>query len=182
MESKKRKPISKKTRFDIFKRDNFTCQYCSAKPPKIPLEVDHIIPVVNGGDNSHDNLITSCFDCNRGKGARELTLMPITSIEKIERLKIAQDQYKQFKKILDQQKKLIQSQIDEVNEIYKSFHPGWELSDRFRVQVKGFIDKIGIYECNEAMEIACSRVDDSGRCIKYFCGIVWNKIKNNSNA
>jgi 5-methylcytosine-specific restriction endonuclease McrA len=58
-------PVSKKTRFDVFKRDFFTCQYCGLTPPAAVLEIDHIHPVSKGGKNGIDNLITSCFDCNR---------------------------------------------------------------------------------------------------------------------
>ena len=60
----KRKNISKKIRFEIFKRDKFTCQYCGQEAPDVVLNVDHINPVKNGGDNNITNLITSCFDCN----------------------------------------------------------------------------------------------------------------------
>ena len=37
-----RKPIGKKMRFEVFKRDKFTCQYCGRKAPDVILEVDHI--------------------------------------------------------------------------------------------------------------------------------------------
>lgn len=65
-------PLSKKTRFEIFKRDGFTCQYCGQQPPAVKLEVDHIDPQSKGGSDDEINLITSCFDCNRGKAARKL--------------------------------------------------------------------------------------------------------------
>lgn len=68
----KRKGISKKTRFEIFKRDKFTCQFCGQIAPNVILEIDHIKPVVKGGDNNLLNLLTSCFDCNRGKSKNEL--------------------------------------------------------------------------------------------------------------
>ena len=68
-----RKPLSKKTRFEVFKRDKFTCQYCGKPAPDVVLEVDHIIPVAEGGGDEMTNLVTACFDCNRGKGARELS-------------------------------------------------------------------------------------------------------------
>jgi 5-methylcytosine-specific restriction endonuclease McrA len=58
----KRKSMSKKLRFEVFKRDSFACQYCGNKAPDVVLEVDHINPVSKGGDNSILNLITSCFD------------------------------------------------------------------------------------------------------------------------
>jgi 5-methylcytosine-specific restriction endonuclease McrA len=67
----KRKPVSTRTRFEIFKRDNFTCQYCGRKPPEIILEIDHITPISKGGDEDQINLITACFDCNRGKSNDE---------------------------------------------------------------------------------------------------------------
>ena len=61
--------LTKKQRFSILKRDNFTCRYCGRKTPEVILEVDHIVPVSKGGTNDLNNLITSCRDCNRGKGA-----------------------------------------------------------------------------------------------------------------
>jgi 5-methylcytosine-specific restriction endonuclease McrA len=36
--------ISKKLRFEVFKRDNFTCQYCGRETPEVILEADHVIP------------------------------------------------------------------------------------------------------------------------------------------
>ena len=68
----KRRAISKKTRFEVFKRDSFACQYCGASAPDVLLVVDHIKPVCKGGDNDITNLITACAACNNGKGPREL--------------------------------------------------------------------------------------------------------------
>lgn len=59
--------LSVRTRFEVFKRDDFTCQYCGRKSPQVVLEVDHITPVVQGGSDDQINLWTSCWDCNRGK-------------------------------------------------------------------------------------------------------------------
>lgn len=69
----KRKAISKKTRFEVFKRDKFTCQFCGKSAPDCILEIDHLKPVSKGGDNSILNLITSCYDCNRGKSGNEIS-------------------------------------------------------------------------------------------------------------
>ncbi len=68
-----RHPIPKSIRFEIFKRDKFTCQYCGKKAPDIILHVDHINPVSKGGTNDLLNLITSCVDCNLGKSNRTLS-------------------------------------------------------------------------------------------------------------
>jgi len=59
--------LSVRTRFEVFKRDDFTCQYCGKKSPDVVLEADHIVPVCEGGSDDVINLRTSCWDCNRGK-------------------------------------------------------------------------------------------------------------------
>ena len=69
----KRKAISKKMRFEVLKRDMFTCQYCGKQPPDTILHMDHIKPVSKGGVNSLLNLVTSCVDCNLGKSNIELS-------------------------------------------------------------------------------------------------------------
>ena len=58
-----------KLRFEVFKRDNFTCQYCgrNVKEDKIKLHCDHIFPKSKGGDFVIENLITACEECNLGK-------------------------------------------------------------------------------------------------------------------
>lgn len=67
-----RKPLSPKTRFEVFMRDRFRCQYCGRPAPEVALEVDHIKPVAAGGTDDMSNLITACRDCNRGKGSMEI--------------------------------------------------------------------------------------------------------------
>jgi len=69
---KKRKHLSQKVRFEVFKRDRFTCHYCGQKAPDVVLQCDHIKPVSKGGTNDLLNLLTSCKDCNSGKSDREL--------------------------------------------------------------------------------------------------------------
>lgn len=65
-------PISTRTRFEVFKRDSFTCQYCGAKAPDVTLHADHIVPVSKGGSDDILNLVTACQQCNAGKSNREL--------------------------------------------------------------------------------------------------------------
>ena len=64
---KKVRNISKSLRFDVFQRDNHTCQYCGHRSPGVELEIDHLIPVAEGGTDDFENLVTSCRDCNSGK-------------------------------------------------------------------------------------------------------------------
>jgi hypothetical protein len=62
-----RKALSVRTRFEVFKRDDFTCCYCGRKSPDVVLEIDHILPIAKGGTDDPMNLQTACWDCNHGK-------------------------------------------------------------------------------------------------------------------
>lgn len=71
-----REPMSLRVRFDVLERDGFRCAYCGATPEDgAKLVVDHILPVVEGGTNSMDNLVTACHPCNAGKAHRILKVM-----------------------------------------------------------------------------------------------------------
>ncbi len=63
--SEGRKTLSIRKRFFILKRDRYRCRMCGRAG--IELEVDHKVPVAQGGSDALDNLQTLCFDCNRGK-------------------------------------------------------------------------------------------------------------------
>lgn len=64
--------ISASVRVSILNRDNYKCVFCGRSSKQVCLEVDHIIPFSKGGSSEIDNLQTLCFDCNRGKGSRQL--------------------------------------------------------------------------------------------------------------
>lgn len=176
----KRLSISKKIRFEIFKRDSFTCSYCGSKPPSVTLEVDHVIPVFRGGTNEIDNLITSCFDCNRGKGKNELTSLPETTIDKINRLKEQEEQYKEFKKLINNIKNRKAKEIQLVDNVYSDNFKYYGLSENFKKRTLSmFLDKLGIDDVIDSMEIACETIEYPSDAIRYFCGICWTKIKKN---
>jgi 5-methylcytosine-specific restriction endonuclease McrA len=59
-------------RFQIFHRDHYTCQYCGATGADGPLEVDHVLPQSERGDDDLSNLVTACRDCNRRKSGKVL--------------------------------------------------------------------------------------------------------------
>jgi hypothetical protein len=59
--------LSKRTRFEVLKRDGFRCVYCGATAVTSLLHIDHVIAIANGGTNEPPNLVTSCAGCNLGK-------------------------------------------------------------------------------------------------------------------
>jgi len=80
--------ISKKTRFLVFDRDKYQCRYCGKSTDDgVILEVDHVVPRSKGGTDEIENLVTACFDCNRGKSNVEIgSTAPEKDIDRRRRL------------------------------------------------------------------------------------------------
>lgn len=178
MEPQKRQSMSKKLRFDVFKRDSFKCQYCGSTPPTVILEVDHIHPVSQGGKNCLDNLLTACFDCNRGKGAHLLSAIPESVTDRAALLAEKMEQVKAFARLVKSRKKMEEGQIDEVEDAFRIHFTGFGFSPSFRESVRIFVQKLPAHDVSAYMHLACARV--AGRrddAIKYFCGICWKVIK-----
>lgn len=57
------------TRFNLFLRDRFCCQYCGARGD---LTFDHVVPRAAGGITSWENVVAACSPCNLRKGSRSL--------------------------------------------------------------------------------------------------------------
>ncbi len=60
------------TRFNVFLRDRFSCQYCGLKTSAEHLTFDHVRPKSLGGETSWNNVVAACEPCNLRKG----NLMP----------------------------------------------------------------------------------------------------------
>lgn len=54
----------------LYKRDNFTCQYCAKQLPSEELNIDHVIPRAQGGETTWLNCCVSCVPCNSRKNNR----------------------------------------------------------------------------------------------------------------
>jgi 5-methylcytosine-specific restriction endonuclease McrA len=66
----KNQDIVRFSRLNVLLRDRFRCQYCAEIFPRTSLTMDHIVPVVQGGQKSWTNIVTSCRLCNQKKGGR----------------------------------------------------------------------------------------------------------------
>ncbi|GAB4543872.1 MAG: HNH endonuclease [Anaerolineales bacterium] len=67
---RKPRPHVKLTRREIFRRDNYTCQYCGRRD--VTLTVDHVLPRRLGGQQIWTNLVAACPSCNHRKGGRRV--------------------------------------------------------------------------------------------------------------
>lgn len=173
--------ISKKLRFEVFKRDEFTCTYCGQKPPAVVLECDHVIPVAQGGPETLENLTTSCFDCNRGKSDRSLGTVPESVAHRAELLQEREEQEKAFARLLRSRRKRQDANIDAIEKLLLG-DTDLVFTDRFRVSVKYFLEQLPLDSVIFAAERAFSHCHNAGPRLKYFCGICWNLIRRGPDA
>ena len=177
-----REPIGKKLRFEVFKRDSFRCQYCGRGVPEVILEVDHITPVAEGGTNDIFNLITSCQDCNRGKGKTPLSDVQVAEKESAfleeEQARLEQSQMviKWKKEIHKQRNKEIEAIDDFISSVSE-----FCLSEHGKKTIRALIERFSFQEVYEATEIAFGKyyIDDTDYywdlAFKKIGGICWNR-------
>lgn len=173
-----RKQISKRVRFDVFKRDGFVCQYCGAHPPTVVLHVDHIDPVSGGGSSDIDNLVTACDACNLGKGARRLDSVPEALSVKASRVKETEEQLLGYQEIMRERSARIENEAWEVAE---KLYPGAidrGFNSRDLLTIKKFIGRLGLFDVIEMAEVALGKKPYGGSSLwRYFCGCCWRCIR-----
>jgi hypothetical protein len=151
----KREPISKKLRFEVFKRDSFTCQYCGAQAPDVVLHLDHINPVAGGGSSDVLNLITSCEPCNLGKGAR--TLDDNSAIAKqraqLEELNERREQLEMLLQWREALAGIDEEQIDAFNAEFEAA-TNCHLNDLGRAKVRKWLKKHPLKDLLEGLDAA----------------------------
>ncbi len=67
---KRPRPKVKLNKQEVFRRDNYTCQYCGQS--KTDLTLDHVVPRRLGGTHTWVNLVAACRNCNHQKGGRKI--------------------------------------------------------------------------------------------------------------
>lgn len=177
----KRKTISPKTRFEVFKRDAFTCQYCGASAPETVLRVDHIHPVSKGGDNDLMNLITSCFRCNSGKS--DVLLSDDSVIQKqramLEELNERRTQLEMMLKWREGLKNMAQQSVDIAHEAWSKKACGWSLNENGQKELTQLLKRIPLGIVLDAIESAGDRYlqkDDDGKFTSESVNSAWHKV------
>lgn len=65
---KRRVPVIRFSRSNLYLRDDYLCQYCTLEFPERMLTLDHVVPVCRGGRKTWENIVTACLRCNQKKG------------------------------------------------------------------------------------------------------------------
>lgn len=152
----KRKSLSKKTRFEVFKRDSFKCQYCGGSAPEAVLVVDHIDPLSKDGADEMVNYITACHSCNSGKSDRKLD--DSTTLQKqkaqLDELNERREQLEMMMQWRSGLKEIGELQLDEAVDAWRVGAVGWSLNDKGVKEMKAHVKKYGLNAVLDGIEVA----------------------------
>lgn len=150
-----RRAISKRIRFEVLKRDKFTCQYCGKSAPDVVLEVDHIKPVSKGGTNDIMNLITSCKECNRGKSNIEISDDSVVKKQQAQMQELA-ERKEQLEMMLEWRESLKNLDEEYATAIADALtvDTPWVISDSGMRNIKKWLKQFTLTELLDAVEIA----------------------------
>jgi hypothetical protein len=153
-----RKAIPKSVRFEVFKRDSFTCQYCGSKAPEVVLHVDHLVPVAAGGENDLLNLITSCEGCNLGKSDKALDdqSMLIRQRDQVERLN---ERRQQLQMLLEWRDSLASIEDDYVEALQRALakYSQFVANDHGVRTIRKWLKKYSLADLLEALDTSFSQ-------------------------
>jgi len=179
--------VSKRVRFEVFKRDAFTCRYCGRKPPEVMLHCDHVVPVAADGPDDPANLVTSCVACNLGKSDKPLgQIVPdIDELVLLEGMQEALEAAVKLRQSIETAKALREA----TDEIFDDFAS--EYNDALGGYASNYIEERSVrtflrkgLTLNELVDALDSTVGAKKRnhlgpmdCWRYFCGVCWSKIR-----
>ena len=172
-----RKSLSKSIRFEVFKRDSFKCQYCGRSAPDVILEVDHIVPVSQGGKNDLLNLVTSCRDCNRGKSAKLLsdTSMIDRQKQQLDDMNAIREQTEMLIQWKQELLSVTEQQVNAIDSLIKSISNSC-LTDSGRKDIYKLIKRFGFSEVYESTEIALTKYRTPQYAFSKIGGICYNRL------
>lgn len=189
--------LSVRTRFEVFKRDRFTCGYCGNHPPDVLLEVDHVTPRAAGGTDAIENLVTACWDCNHGKSDRLLDEggRPAVSKRTVAALEERLEQARAYVELLGALSTMTESMLGQIQSHWaQAFgailreestgsmwyldHGTWPKDATLRI----FLRDLPLDEILAAIDAAASRIGDASGNDRYFYAICWRRIRDKRAA
>ncbi len=160
--------VSKRTRFEVLRRDNYTCRYC--RSTESGLTIDHVTPTALGGTDDPSNLVAACKDCNAGKTSTSPDGLLVADVKQDELRWAAA--IKEAAAIKTSQREALEDYLTQFLSRWPRWVPrNWESS------------LTGIYEAGLPVEemIDAVHIAQSARGVDsrfpYFTGVCWRKIR-----
>lgn len=166
-------PVSKRTRYEVLKRDNHTCRYCGGTAPDVKLTVDHVVPVALGGTDNPDNLVAACQDCNAGKAS---TSPDAAVVEDVKQLDLA------WGVAMKRAAEVLAAQREQEAAYFKAFLDAWPQyrdnalpNDADHSIGRLYQAGLPVEEMTSAAQIAAYQRGVYQR-FSYFMGICWKRV------
>lgn len=171
--------VSKRLRYEVLRRDEFTCRYCGRAAPDVLLAVDHVIPRSLGGTDEPGNLVAACVDCNSGKAASNPDAPLVAEVDE------KATQWAQAMRVAIERRG---AELEKDRERTAAFEAEWTAwaskggeiprdanwrNSVLRFLAAGLTDDFLIQAIHTA--VGNSRVPPS-ETWRYFCGICWREI------
>ena len=171
--------VTKRTRFEVLRRDNYTCRYCRSEDGA--LTVDHVTPTALGGGDGPDNLVAACKDCNVGKSSTSPDERTVTDVSDDE-LEWASN----LRAALMEYDKGIDEKWLHRDDFLRQWNQ-WTTPDGSTVELppnwEGSVDQwmalgVRIGTLNEAIRIAMTKSGlQPGEEFRYLAGVVWKIVR-----
>ena len=162
--------VSKRTRFEVLRRDNYTCRYC--KSTTAPLEVDHVTPVALGGSDEPDNLVAACVDCNAGKASSSPDGETVADVR---------EDARRWAAAMQEAARIMADEVDTFEAYQDAFHEAWP---RYKYAPRGIDGTLAaLYNVGLPVEhiVDAARIAGEARGVvdraAYFAGICWKRVR-----
>lgn len=167
--------VSKTLRFQILRRDNYTCRTCGRSAPEVKLHVDHVVPEALGGRSEASNLQTLCADCNGGKSATPPDAAQVEQVS-ADAIRWADAQRVVVARMMAEIKSRTRI-YNKVDKLWKEYGNVYRPAD-WKRSVDQFLDaglppEMVLRAAETALGKQTVRADS---CFKYMCGIAWSRI------
>lgn len=174
--------VSKRLRYEILRRDSYTCRYCGASAPDVPLRVDHVTPVALGGTDEPTNLATSCEDCNAGKSSTNPDAPLVANVS---------DDALRWAAAMEQAAYNLREQETPKLEYRDAFLKEWHrwnlskddtkkvpLDDNWKQSVERFrVAGVPVWMWADIVDVGmANKKVTPENTFRYCCGIAWNKV------
>ena len=155
----KRKAVPKRVRFEVFKRDSFKCQYCGVSAPDVLLQIDHIKPVADGGNNDITNLVTACASCNSGKSDKALDDKAAIKKRKaqLDDLQERREQIEMMMEWREEIQDLKKQTVEKLSNYWSELAPGFNPNDNGKRKIKKWVRQYPLDEITNGMDAAAEQ-------------------------
>ena len=162
--------VSKRTRFEVLRRDNYTCRYCRSADN--PLRVDHVTPVALGGTDDPTNLVAACQDCNAGKSS--------TSPDEQTVAEVAEDAAR-WSAAMQRAAEIMDDRIDEREEYIGALLDAWPSYKYLPDSVLQTAERMYALGLPKSVMADAARAAGTNRGVldrsAYFGGICWKRLR-----